>query len=263
MGKYMLASDYDGTLCKNGVIAEEVIRAIDEFRQKGNIFGIVTGRDYVNGFEYLKKMNSFSFDFILANNGAAAYDSGGNIYFAERINGKQPFGNSSLAYELVKWCMLLTSNHCGISFEKSRYDFHPDYPLGGKTEKKQYLPFKDLEHVEEFILSNAICDNALQATQVTEALKKMFGKYVNPLQNGRCIDISPAGVDKATGIAKLAELLEIPFENIWTAGDNFNDMPMIKKYHGCAMAGGVEKLKDISEYVCENVSDVIKLILQK
>ena len=159
--------------------------------------------------------------------------------------------------------MLLTSNHCGISFEKSRYDFHPDYPSGKETEKKKYMPIKILKDVEEFVLSNAICDNATQATQVAEVLRKNFGKYMNPMQNGRCIDISPVGVDKATGIAKLAEYLEIPFENIWTAGDNFNDMPMIEKYHGCAMAGGVEELKDISEYVCENVSDVIKLILQK
>ena len=138
MGKYMLASDYDGTLCKNGVIAKEVIEAIDEFRLKGNIFGIVTGRDYVNGFEYFKKLGSFRFDFILANNGAAAYDADGSVYFSERINGKQLFGKSTLVCELVKQCMELTSNHCGISFEKSRYDFHPDYPLGGKTEKKNY-----------------------------------------------------------------------------------------------------------------------------
>lgn len=262
MEKYILASDYDGTLVQSKGIAEETIKAINKFRQMGNLFGIVTGRDYVNGFEYFKRNNEIPFDFVIANSGAGAYDKDGNIYFVKRVNGKQALGESTLAQEIINQCLALTSNPCGISFDKERYDFHPKYPFGGKVENIQYASLLVLKDVDEFVLVNAVCDTIEQATKVTYVLKKKFGDYVNPMQNGRCIDIAPAGVDKATGIAKLADCIGIPYENIWTAGDNFNDMPMIEKYHGCAMKSGVDDLKKVSEYVCDSVADVINIILE-
>lgn len=47
MGRYILTSDYDGTLVQNKKITEETILAINKFRSMGNLFGIVTGRDFV------------------------------------------------------------------------------------------------------------------------------------------------------------------------------------------------------------------------
>ena len=263
MKKYILASDYDGTLNQDGRITEETIEAINRFRRMGNLFGIVSGRDYVYGFEYFKRNNVFPFDFVIASGGACAYDKDGNIYFAQKVNGMLSFGESTLAQELINQCLQLTSNPCGMSFDKTRYDFHPEYPLGAKVGDTQYAALSVLKNVDEFVLSNAVCDTVEQATEVTAILKKKFGYYVNPMQNGRCIDISPAGVDKATGIACLADRLGIPYEDVWTAGDNFNDMPMIEKYHGCAMVGGVDELRKVSEYICDSVADVIKIILEK
>lgn len=55
----------------------------------------------------------------------------------------------------------------------------------------------------------------------------------------------------------------IAHENIWTAGDNFNDVTMLENFHGCAMSHGVEEAITAAEYVCDNVADVIKIILEK
>lgn len=263
MKKYILASDYDGTLCQRDGVTKETIEAIKKFKQMGNLFGVVTGRDYAYGFEIFKRENVFPFDFVIANNGAVAYDKDGNVYFAETVNGRQPFGESTLAQELIKQILQLTSNPCGMSFEKMRYDFHPEYPLGAKVGDRQYSAFSVLKDVNEFVLSNAMCDTVEQAAEVARILREKFGDYVNPSQNGICIDISPVGVDKATGITHLADCLGIAHEDIWTAGDNFNDISMLKKFHGCAMAGGVEELRKVSEYVCDSVADVIKIILAK
>lgn len=263
MKKYILASDYDGTLAQGNGVTEETVMAIKKFQKMGNLFGVVTGRDFVMGFEYFKEKKEFPFDFVIASSGAAAYDKDGNIYFVQRINGKQAFGESTLAQELIKECLQLTSNPCGMAFDNSRYAFHPDYPLGKMAEGIQYSAFSVLEDVEEFVLANTFCETVEQAAKVTDILTKKFGRYVNPMQNGRYIDISLVDVNKSIGIAHLADCIGIPHENIWTAGDNFNDMPMIKKYHGCAMASGVEDLKKVSEYVCDSVADVIEIILNK
>ena len=40
----VFASDYDGTLYKNREITQYDLDAIEAFRSKGNLFGIVTGR---------------------------------------------------------------------------------------------------------------------------------------------------------------------------------------------------------------------------
>ena len=110
----MLASDYDGTLRQGNEVNQKTIDTINEFRKRGNLFGIVTGRDYVNGFEYFKRTNEFPFDFVITCSGAAAYDKEGNPYFIKRINGKQSFGESTLVQEFVTQCLKLTPYPCGI-----------------------------------------------------------------------------------------------------------------------------------------------------
>ena len=68
MDRYILASDYDGTISKHGVTTEKTKKAIAEFCEKGNLFGIVTGRDYVNGYKAFKENAEFPFDFMIMGN---------------------------------------------------------------------------------------------------------------------------------------------------------------------------------------------------
>ena len=261
--KYMIASDYDGTLYQMGVVSQKTVEKIKEFQSRGHLFGVVTGRDYVNGFELFKNRNDFPFDFIISNNGAAAYDKDGNIYFSQKADGRLPCGESTLAENLIKRCLQLTSKTCGIAFERGKFEFHPDYPLGERVEDKVYSALSVLKDVSEFVSANALCSSNAHAAGVVDALTAEFGAHLTFAQNNRCIDITQAGVDKTTGIKQLAECLNIHHEHIWTAGDNFNDISMIKSYHGCAMSHGVEELRKASEYICNNVADVIEIVLSQ
>ena len=149
---------------------------------------------------------------------------------------------------LVARSLELTGNPCGVSFEKTRLDFRPGDSLDG------------IKNVTEFVSSNILCDTEEYAAEVCEILKKEFDG-INPTQNGRCIDITAAGVGKASGIATLAQIMGVAEENVWTAGDNYNDIDMLLKYHGCAMESGVEAAKKAAEYTCDTVADVIKMIM--
>lgn len=42
------------------------------------------------------------------------------------------------------------------------------------------------------------------------------------------LEVSPAGVSKGTGLAALAELLDIPMDAIIAVGDSYNDLPMLR-----------------------------------
>ena len=239
--KYILATDYDGTLRQGGEISKENRICIDKFRAEGHLFGVVSGRDFVYGYEQFKEKDGFPFDFVIMSGGATACDGNGNILFAKPIKNVP-------ADRLVARSLELTGNPCGISFEKTRLDFRPGDNLD------------NIKNVTEFISSNVLCDTEEYAAQVCEILKNEFDG-INPTQNGRCIDITAVGVGKASGIATLAQMMGVDEEKVWTAGDNYNDIDMLLKYHGCAMESGVDAAKKAAGCTCNAVADVIKMIL--
>lgn len=258
----IVASDYDGTLNQGGISADTV-EMIQKLQAEGHLFGIVTGRDYSGGFRLFKREKRFPFDFIISHNGAVAYDQEGNILFSQFLNGSMEWRGSTLVQELIRICLEMTGNPCGVAFERLKLNFHPDSLSEGKGDISAYSPISVLQDIKEFNLANALCDTPERAGQIVEALKKEFGNLINPVQNGRCIDISPGGVDKSTGIAHYAEIMNVPLSNIWTVGDNYNDISMLRNYHGCAMASGVESAAQVAEHICDNVGDVIKIILNQ
>jgi len=63
----LFASDYDGTIRRDGQVTKEDLAQISAFQAKGNIFGIVTGRaiDMIAGE---LKHYGIAFDFIIGGN---------------------------------------------------------------------------------------------------------------------------------------------------------------------------------------------------
>ena len=264
--KKIIATDFDGTLTIDG-IPPRVVEAIERFRAAGNLFGVVTGRDKPGSWGRFSAEKKFPFDFILALNGAQAYDADGNQLYECSIRGDVPYGDTTLAEALVRRIWELTGGHCGVAFEDDRLDIHPDYPDGGKFKWVDLMPFDDLktdvfDKMKVFAQLNTVCDNEEKAAEVAVQLKKEFGDYVNPLQNGTCIDIPACGMDKGVGIARYAALVGVDPSDIWTAGDNFNDLAMLEPYHGCAMASGVDAAKAVAEFVCRDISEVVALAMR-
>ena len=173
--KYMIASDFDGTLSQGG-ISEETLEAIKEFRRRGNFFGVVTGRDFHWSYEIFKENDMFPFDFIISNNGGQGWDENGECIFRYYIE-NVPLGNSTLAEELVKSNLSLSGIDSGIALEKTRLAFHPDLPDGGRVEGEPYdfLPISSLHTLDRFVSSNVICENDEVARQMTENLEEKAG----------------------------------------------------------------------------------------
>lgn len=261
--KYMLAVDYDNTLFQNGGIAKDTLDAIKNFRADGNLFGIVSGRDYVTGYKAFTQKNLFEFDFLLLKSGAMAVDAKGTVIYEDTFNGGMTWGKSTLVSEVVKLSFELGAPFVTTSVGKERRYYYRDYPDGLKREIREPRPHSEIAGIGDVGLISTICENEESATVITKKLKAEFGQVLNPLQNGIAIDISRTGIDKASGTKKFAEHMQIPVENIWVAGDNYNDIAMIKAFHSCAMTNGVPEAKAVAEYTCDTVGDVIKLIYEK
>lgn len=257
----IIATDFDGTLYKNMNIGAENIEAIKKFRRMGNLFGIVTGRDYKSLKCVLDKLEFSQYDFLILNNGSVCCNENDEFVFEDNVDAKMMWGNSTLAKQICRRLFELDS-YCGISFGKENYLFGRDFPEGGSDGIYNYDSHVLLENVTEFGRMFGRCKTNELSARAVGILAEEFGTVINPTQNGISLDIPGVGINKASGIRKYAEFMNVMIENVWTVGNNFNDIPMFEGFHSCLMSDGEEKLKNMVDYVCDNVSDYIEIVFK-
>ena len=85
--KKLLVSDYDQTFYINDEDIEKNKIAVNEFRKKGNIFVIATGRSYA---DFMKKKNQYNieYDYLIINHGATILDKKENIILMKKFQTK-------------------------------------------------------------------------------------------------------------------------------------------------------------------------------
>lgn len=257
----IVATDFDGTLYKQSKISTENIECIKKFRSGGNLFGIVTGRDYKSLKQVLDKLEFYAYDFLILGNGAVCCNEKDEFVFENNVDARMKWGSSTLAKQ-VRSRLFELDSYCGISFGKENYLFGKDYPNGGSDGVYNYHSHKLIENVSEFGRMFGRCKTNELTAKAVKILADEFGEVINPTQNGISIDIPGVGINKATGIRKYAEFMKVPVDNVWTVGDNFNDIPMFDSFHSCLMNDGEKKLKKLVDFVCDNVSDYIEVVLK-
>lgn len=230
--KKLLVSDYDQTFYINDEDIEKNKMAVNEFRKKGNIFVIATGRSY---YDFMKKKNKYNieYDYLIINHGATILDPKDNIIFNEKILNE--------ILESLKLDLHIENserNFC-CSILESRVEFEH------KNLTKIHVKYNDLEY------SNKI-------------LKKLEEKYngcINAyLVSGNSIEIISKNANKSKAIKLLSKEIEIGQEKIYTIGDGYSDIEMIKDYNGYAMKESVDKLKNVALEEIDSVSDLIRKI---
>ncbi len=263
MTRKLLVTDFDGTLNQGG-IAPHVVESIERFRAAGHLFGVATGRDRHWSYELFRNEGKFPFDFVLALNGALALDGEGNALYTLPIDGNAPWGSTTLARALPQRAFALGGEECHAIWETERIFLEPAH-LAADPTSPTGTPWGSMEALYQkmgtCLMLFVDTPSVTEAARITEALRQEFGQWLNPMQTGAGIDIPAKGVDKSVSIARYAAQLGIAQDDIWTAGDSFNDIAMLLAYHGCAMAKGTKEAKDAAQYVCQDIADVIDLIL--
>ena len=252
---YILGSDYDGTLHYRDISARNR-EAIARFRAAGNLFGIVTGRDYY--MCHTLREEKLDVDFILAFNGAMLIAGDG-----ERA-GDILWSRSEKNGGVIRW----VAEHLGRVYDspvgcvllKHRTTFHGAYPDG----TEQFAPLSAADPMTEYTMMNTWCRSEdLTKRCIAEILDRFGPDTVNPIRNGSCIDIPPVGVNKGEGMAKFARELGVPEDHVYCAGDNVNDIPMVARFHGCAVENAAPELKAAAEAVYPDIAAVIEHIMSR
>ena len=230
--KKLLVSDYDQTFYINDEDIEKNKIAVNEFRKKGNIFVIATGRSYA---DFMKKKNQYNieYDYLIINHGATILDKKENIIFNEKIPNE--------ILDSLKFDLHIENserNFC-CSILESRVDF--EY----KNLTKIHVKYNDLEY----------------SNKILKKLEEKYNSFLNSyLVSGNSIEIISKNANKSKAIKLLSKEIEIGQEKIYTIGDGYSDIEMVKDYNGYAMKESVDELKNVALEEIDSVSDLIRKI---
>lgn len=240
--------DYDGTLSDEleGIFypTEETVKTINKLKEKGFFVCLSTGRAKC----YTPELE-IEFDGYITSNGASAEIHGKNIH------------SISFPSELLK--------------EATDYFKKNNLFYSAETQKECYALDKDakifIDIIENFNIPIKIFKPFSEAPE--DGISKMLMIYpdenafedAKEYFNGKLrldkhrfcpsCDVTLCGVTKGTGVKKIIEALNIPFENTYAFGDGTNDIDMMKQVkHSVAMGISSDELKKF----CESVTDSVK-----
>ena len=223
----VLISDYDKTFYTNEEDIKLNIKTTNEFMKK-NMFIIATGRSYLD-FEKQKKLYNIKYNYLIINHGATIVYNDKVIYnelidnnILNKINNivnKEKISNSFACNELESRLSLSTDKLTKI---------HVEYEKEENLNKvyKELLKFTDIINI-----------------------------YV--MNNKKSLEIISQRVNKANAINYLIEKNIIYKDDIYTIGDNYNDLEMLQIYNGATMTNSINVLSNLNLKKYDTVSDYI------
>ena len=252
MSGYLLASDFDGTLCRwfNGGVIEEDRAAVRRFREAGNRFVLITGRDFESTMSVLREQNFWELDGCFCQSGALCVDLSGNVIYDRRT--KEGYVGKIFRYFKETGALYIV-----VNVGKESYNVE----IGGVKLAMKTIPFEQGCALPSATSFNGKYKTETEAVHHAEKLAKLYGDVINPLLNGNNVDIPPAGVDKAVSAAYAAQKFDIPAQKIYTVGDNLNDLSMVRAFHGRAMRSGPPKLQSAAEKVVSTIYEIVDEIM--
>lgn len=244
----LLASDFDGTLADcNGEIPESVISAIKYFMSEGGKFTVCTGRIF-QGF---------------------------HLYSDEYINAPVLLGNGAMAYDYKKQAVVFnnaigdegTPAIDGVlrsfpSVAVETYNFDRVCSINAGENSIHHFTSQGIEFTQVGSAAEAKrpwTKVMIYAENRSADVQRLLDGHteINYLKTtGDYIEILKKGVDKGTGLMKLGEMLGCAPCDIYSAGDGYNDVDMLKAAaKGFVPENGSPEALAVADYVTRTNND--------
>ena len=217
----LILTDFDGTFANDkGEITEDNIEMISYFTSHGGLFSVSTGRTY-QGFHH------YSSDYInapvLLANGAMAYDyEKSKIVFCD---GLEEDGRGAVKKILGKFPEIAVE----------MYPFNETFAINltdtsHRHFSSQGIEYKVIDDPDQAPLPWAKVMLACGDTdprEVHEFMDKFTPEISYIKTTGQFIEVLDKGVDKGSGLLKMAKFLGVDQKDAYAVGDGLNDMEMI------------------------------------
>lgn len=231
--KKIIVSDYDQTFYLNNEDIEKNKIAVSKFKEKENIFVIATGRSYLD-FHNKVDLYKFDYDYVIINHGATILDKEDNVIVNFSINNK-----------------IINNIKNDLQLEKSIKGF-----CCSKLESRVDFQYKDLTKI------NVKYNSKEEAMKINTIINNKYSNFVNSYYvTENSLEIISNETNKSQAINLLLRKLNVPKENIFTIGDGYSDIEMIKDFNGYAMKNSVEELKEVAKKEYDSVYELIYEIM--
>ena len=248
----LAATDYDGTFCPHGGdIPQANVEAVARWQAAGHKFGLCTGRGVELVRLALKPHPDLHPDFFVCNNGGVLLDGSGNLLLSQDIPADVCAGVLAMPVLTQKHHPLrvLTREHMltvdtGAAIE---FGFPLELPGIRLSEASQ------LEHVVQISLR---CDTAEEALAAAAEVRAAFPMITGNI-NRNYIDFNMQEANKRDGLRNLLRVCGWQPEEVFFIGDDRNDLPAVKFFHGYTVATAADFMKEAATAVYPTVGDML------
>ena len=200
---FLLATDYDGTLYTDYNNLKINIKYINDFMNNGNKFMIVTGRSFTSIKKEIDRYN-IKYDYLSCNNGLITFDNKDNVINSSILD----IGDLEYIYYLLE--------NFSDSKEIKLYNFYGE-SYSFRDVLEVYAKFKSITSLKQF---KQYMKTNLPNIKCYQTFNKLF------ISNN---------ITKADAVSFIQQLNNIDNDNIYTIGDNSNDIEMLRKFNGNKM----------------------------
>jgi Cof subfamily protein (haloacid dehalogenase superfamily) len=260
---WLIALDIDGTVLReDGNMADDVLREVARVRDLGHEVTLATGRSVTMTLPVLDRLG-ITPTYVVCSNGAITL----------KRDADAPLGYSRFHVEtfdptevLSTISESLASANYAVEDEHGIYrytGFFPDGALGAGSEK---VEFHDLLHQRATRVVVISPEHAIE--DFLSVVEKMgLHKVSYNVGWTAWLDIAPDGVNKATALERVRDLLDVPPERVMVVGDGRNDIDMMEwaSVAGRAVAMGQappEVKRAASEITGTDVEDGVARLLE-
>ncbi len=241
----LIASDMDGTLLdENTHVPEETFELIHALREKGVHFVASSGRRYDTLRWFFEP---------IADEISYVASLGTQVYADGQLLDREVFSTLSVQ-RLFETCAMFDCLHLAVYEDDatyliddlSSYISELDKDLGSAV--RVYDPPAPTVNI---IKAAVCCDRPELITEMAYVLERELGEWFTFLPSGsRWIDVAPARVNKAVGLAQVMRYFGVAADEVLAFGDSMNDYAMLRFVgHPVVVENACYSLRQIAERV--------------
>lgn len=221
----ILVSDFDGTFFDKNYL--ENINKVNKFVDEGNMFIIATGRS-INNLKTDINQYNIKYSYLICSDGASIYDNKNNNLYV-----------------------------CDID----RNLINPICDLLDK-DPNIFLTFIENDNIVSGTNANSIAGKFVdkeKCKSLVETINKEF-PLVNAYLSEFHINIRNKKVSKYEAIKFLVSNCNLKTDNIYTIGDDINDIEMCQNFNSFSFYNADDSIKSVSKKLVNNFSEAIDIL---
>lgn len=228
----MLVSDYDGTLHVFEEQLFENIEKVREFMAAGGVFVLATGRSYYD-FHWLEEKYNIPYDALILDHGTLILSRDGEVLYSDAFP-------DALLSEMIT----------DMETESARRVF-----CCSEMESRVDVTHGNISKINVWYESDET------AERIANLLNAKYGDMVNAYYiPAESIEVIPKTSSKLAAIEWVRGKLGVAAENVFTVGDGYSDIEMVRAYNGYAMEHSVPEMYEAALGRISSVGELIGMI---